>query len=363
MIGKGEIYSDEHHELLTEKNIKIIELLSDNKTARTDTIRTFEIASTIYIAKITEISGKPDTFYSKGAVNADKRTVEHLLRTVYEVTENGKGDLKELSERSQKMFLDETIHISKYRQNRITIITICEAVFVLFALLLFVPYIIRLQNNILSIFLKVATIPHKDIKYLITVSNQFTQDLQAPANKLKLLFDLENFMLNQEEDQDEINKVMKTENNIQNILNLQKLEEEKKEGEIVDEDIREEETERLLDNNSKPKTKESAKEKRRVKIKENLFRAAIKSKRRQYILRMFAIFLFFGLYFSIDLVDVISYGNKARNILDIMEKVLYRRSTLLNSLSYLNENLILNRTHTRSISIYIIIYIYIYTYI
>ena len=335
LTGKGKEYSSEHGELFAKKNIGIMEAeyswTGEERTiyGEIQSYHTFEMALTIYTSRIIQLSSLEDSFYIEGRQSNLNSSREDLYldleKAMFELAGNGKGRLKYVLEQSPVLFIKETKSLISERDNRIVIISSTAGAFILLSLLLFVPYIVHIQRNILVVFKQVATLPNEEINEIITLSNLFSADLLAPNAQLKQTFYNENFTTSLESRPEEI-YICKRETENENI----------------------EEEELLQGEDRKYIYNGGSRKERKIKEKQKIFGRAIRSRRRRYIIRLILIFIFFAVGYALDLYQVFHFAHISDNILDILHDISYRRSTLLNSLSYLNENLILNYTHNTS---------------
>lgn len=295
-------FSAEHLEILQSQCVTLVEdpdTTSINKQ-KTYTNYTLVVAINQYIATATELQSINLNLIRNGISNAsaiDSATIERMMDFM---TVNGKGSLIYYTDLTEQLFTQEVNNALDSKKNVITITLIVDPIIILILLMLFIPFIFKVQANLLKIYMHLCQFKDVDIKKWLEQCNDSASDIKASTVKMKKIYESESFeiIINRDAEKEKAED---------------KSEKPSKKESIVD--GKEEKPDQDLTQNSTMKSTESplanavseesmamnqSKEEAVTDRKEKMFSRMTKDKTKTYLLSLLAFTIYIGIFKTAD---------------------------------------------------------------
>ena len=348
-------YTDSHTNLINNPSELTIWEAGEqmDKNSIVSTSISFIVGITKFIARITDISGINSEVFRRGIDNADSSDKSIIARLEYYIILNGEGRLREIAELSANYYLEEAIN--NFMKDKILLYifsslgTICTVMILMFI----IPYIMKVQKNILKVFDHISGIPQDEIKKILDMCYIFKDEIEAPIEKLKVIYDKEDFSMTTDElRKEERAKKKRLLKQKEKSKILSKL--HKKAHKINSKHDEEEEEKKLkakenddINNNKQNNEDIEMKylliiEERKSEAKKKLFSQITNSKRRGYILRLAILLLFFAIFLITDVLLLKSYFEQGNDAFDILGLFTTREYVMLTAILFYRDDLKIN---------------------
>ena len=336
---------------------------------------TYEKAINSYVASSTQLfNNDPYIFINQSTYIKNQDLITSLSQLQFFLIENGKTAIRNETRLMANNLLSQTQN--EFNSRKVYLLT-TEAMGIIFVFVIacvFLPYIMSVQKNILLLFDHICDIDSNEVKNFLEICNAFTVDIQAPFNKLKGIFDKEDFSTETEKRDEQItdengekkvvkrkkikNKEEKKDKRLLKKLNLLKKKKNKKKTSKKSEEEESDEDSSSEDSESEEPEEEILIpiDEQRKAAKKKLFSQLARSKRSEYILRIGILILFFVIFLIIQIVSLIYFfndTNSAFNLIPILNSreeslkdiMIFHREEILNNkeqLDYDGSNLVSN---------------------
>jgi len=373
----GHPYSSVHTDLLNNpKNLAIWDMtdsMNSQGEQRVSSNISFNIGVTNFIARSTDISGLKSEILAKGinSPNLTQSTKDSIQKLEFYVMYNGMNGLREIAELSAKYFLEESISDFEGNQKILYIVSCLGTGCVVLIVVFFVPYIMKVQRNILKVFDHMSDIRQEEIRKILDMCYIFKDEIEAPIAKLKAIYDKEDFAMTT----DELRKEEKTKKEElekkkrrQGILKKMTQKEVDNTRDNIDDDDEDKKEEKSpLKNKKDEKSEQDAEkeqkqdaekqyllltEERRTKAKKKLFSQITSSKRKGYIFRLAVFLIFFAIFLIVDVFLLKSFFEKSVDAFNIMGLFSRRSYMLRTAILFYREDLVV-KDKLRSSGIFI----------
>ena len=327
--NSGYLFTDEHRKLLYDGKGLIIWELGKGGTeeGKVGIDASYSIGINKYISRVTDISGiSEDVFrgHYENSKNPDIARLQHYI--LY----NGENRLREIAERSSSYYLNEIMNSFDDNTTALYVFSSLGSICVTLILIFFIPYIMKIERNILVVFDYVSNIPSDDVKKILEKCYTFKEDIELPLDKLKVAYNDEDF-LNTTEDQtkeetkeEEILRRKTKKAKILSGLTNKKKRHENSDNEKEEDDDLEDIDEIDVDEESSEKHYLLLVEKKKMEVKKKMFAAFVNSKRRNYFLLLFTLLIFFIIFFVADILILNDFSKKGKNTFDFINLFIKR---------------------------------------
>jgi hypothetical protein len=310
-------FTDAHQKLIYDgKGLTIWELGKEGTEEGKSGIDTsFSVGVSKYIARATDISAISEDVFRAHYENTKSAEISRLQ---YYILYNGENQLREIAEKSSSYYVDESMDTFDDNKTMLYVFSSLGSISVVLILIFFIPYIMKVEKNILSVFNHISNIPLNNAKKILDKCYTFKEDVELPFDKLQTVYNDEEFAATTNEQAKEEKKEEETTNKkskkakiLSGLANKKKRAEdnEEKEEDSNSEDMDEDD----LSAESLEKHYLLLVEKRRMETKKKMFTTFIDSKRRNYFLLLFSLLIFFVVFLVADVLllnDFFKKGNE-----------------------------------------------------
>ncbi len=371
LLKASHSYSSAHENLVTNPANLALWDMSDSGSTTSNYVSTnisFNVGVTNFIARATDISGISDAVIASGAAatNVSSSTKQTISQLKYYVMYNGENSLREIAEASARYFLSESIDDFNSSKALLYVFSCLGTGCVVLIVVFFVPYIMKVQKNILKVFDHISDIKHDEIRKILDMCYIFKDEIEAPIAKLKAIYDKEDFSMTT----DELRKEQKAQKELdekrkQKAKVLKKLT-QKSQNDVTRDAEQENEDEEKKSQRAplNPKSKENPDgheegkeenmmssqdrekqyliltEERRTKAKKKLFSQITSSKRKGYIFRLAVFLIFFAIFLVVDVLLLKSFYEESVDAFDLLRLFSTRDYVLKTAVLFYREDLV-----------------------
>ena len=296
-----------------------------------NTTYTYQNAINSYIASTTNFQSE-DEFLEKDDMNNNK-----LLESLkYFLIENGKNSVRKMTLKMAKYLLSNSIDSFSKSKTTLIILGTIGSVFMIFVSLIFLPYIMSVQMNIITLFEHICYMDSQEIRGFLESCNAFHKDIQSPYQQLSEIYKNENFEIELEEE-DENKKKHKNEEESEE--DSRKKSEKNKERSESSSGRSDDSEETLIPINEQ-----------KAIMKRTLVSRIANTKRCSYIVRLSILICFFIIFLSVNISNLVNYFNStdlAFNLIPVLsnreeylkELILFQRENIVNNKIYLENGI------------------------
>lgn len=188
-------FSQEHISILQSSCVMLTQLpdpSSVNKEITTN-YYTPSVAINKYVAAATELNSYNLDTLRWGYVNSSSNTNASLTRLLNFMTINGKGTLTYYIDKTRTLFFKEVDDAFSSKSNIITITLIVDPVVILILLIMFIPFIFKVQSNLLKIYLHLCQFKDVDIRKWLEECNNSAIYIKASITRMKKIYEAQTF--------------------------------------------------------------------------------------------------------------------------------------------------------------------------
>lgn len=341
-------HSSEHTELLTGPGSVTIWDIGEqlDEGSKSFSTTSFSVGVTTFVARLTTISGIPSATFTAG-VSPD--TQKSVARLAYYALYNGETQLRKVAQLSTEYYIEEAKKSFNSDKAILYVFSSLGTGCMVLILFFFIPYIMKVQKSILKVFDHISEIPQGEIKKILDMCYVFKDEIEAPVEKLKAIYEKEDFAMTTDEmRKEERERKLRAEKNKSKTEMIKKLHRRKHKGE------KEEEEEKLMARHKKSvdDTDESEKngddsekkylaiiEERKAAEKKKLFSIITNSKRKGYILRLTILLVFFVVFLITDILLLRIYFKDGNDGFDILRLLTSREYTLKTAVLFFRKDL------------------------
>lgn len=188
-------FSQEHLNILTSTCVMLIQAPDPSSLNQQYTANNYtpSVAINKYVATATELTSFSLNILRNGSLNASEDINASLNRLLRFMIDNAKGTLTYYIDKTRSLFFQEVDDAINSKTNIITIMMIVDPIVILILLMLFIPFILRVQTNLLRIYLHLCQFKDTDIRKWLEECNNSANHIKASITKMKKIYEAESF--------------------------------------------------------------------------------------------------------------------------------------------------------------------------
>ncbi len=191
-------FSAAHKEIIDSNTIVLV--TAPDSTSITSlgssTNYTLSVAITQYVAKATELKLYDTATINAGKAAADSTFQNNFSRLMSFMIDNAKGTLTYATAMAHTMFFNEVDGEVTSKTKVITIALIIDPIVILVLMVMFIPFILKVQSNLLKIYLHLCHFKDGEVRKWLEMCNNSTDDIKAPISRVKQIYGATSFDLN-----------------------------------------------------------------------------------------------------------------------------------------------------------------------
>ncbi len=146
---------------------------------------TLVVALTQYVAKATELKGFDIQSIKKGQSAANSSFNSDFGRLMNYMITNGEGQLLYYTQASMNWYLDEFDDKRKSTYRAIYIVLIIDPIVIVILMMMFVPFILRVQSHLLKIYLHLCKFKENEVRNWLEACNNSANDIKASTAQIR----------------------------------------------------------------------------------------------------------------------------------------------------------------------------------
>ncbi len=154
---------------------------------------TIALAITNYVAKGTQLKSFDHAFIRNGVKNASKDDNTRFDRLMSFMIDNGKNTLRYYVDKAQTLFFEEVSDEITSKGKVITITLIVDPIVIILLMVMFIPFILKVQSSLLKIYLHLCQFKESDIMAWLETCNNSAADIKASVTQIRKIYAEENF--------------------------------------------------------------------------------------------------------------------------------------------------------------------------
>lgn len=298
-----------------------------NKTIET-TNDTIPVAITKYIARGTDLQSYSTIMIQNGFHNVDPLTNDTFNRLMSYMIENGRGSLLYYVRLFASYLYTDLANESDNKETVLEVALITDPVLIVILLLMFIPFILKVQSTMERIYLHICKFNEADIKKWLDACNNSAADLKASITSMQEIYRNEVFEINLADYDKKAKKKEEKENQADT---LQKQAENSQKANNDQKNDGEEESKTLV---------EQAMEITLSERKQKTFSQMSKEKTKTYLFYLIILVLYIGGFKIADgllLQNLESEANKILATLSLFNRRIWDKTT---AMLYFRENMV-----------------------
>lgn len=333
-------HSSAHSDLLyNTQGLTIWELGKNGaEEGRTGSATSFGVGVSKFIARATDISGISEQTFREGYAHADDPN--YISRLQYYILYNGENQLREIAEKSSAYYLEEALDSFDDKEVVLYVLSSLGSACVLLVLVFFIPYIMRVERSILSVFDHISNISSNEIKRILEKCYSFKEEIELPYDKLNEVYIKEDFSAALDDLGKEETKEDETGEKGKKGKSKQRKKDEESDEEMEDSDAEDADVSELNGNSEKHYL--LLIEKRKMEAKKKMFTNFTNSKRRAYILQLSLLFLFFVVFLVTDVLLLSSFFKKGKKAFSFLSRFAAREYLYKTAVLFYRETLLIS---------------------
>eukprot|EP01022_Parablepharisma_sp_SALTPOND_P008802 TRINITY_DN1369_c0_g1_i1.p1 TRINITY_DN1369_c0_g1~~TRINITY_DN1369_c0_g1_i1.p1 ORF type:complete len:1592 (-),score=178.13 TRINITY_DN1369_c0_g1_i1:522-5297(-) len=338
-------FSAEHKQILQSQWIRFVEKPDPSSVTNTSATMnyTLPVAITQYVAKATELKQYNLTKVKLGADNTDKAFGNALDRLASFMIDNAKGTLTYYADKTKELFFSEFNNEIESKTRVITIALIVDPIVIILLMILFIPFILKVQSNLLKIYLHLCQFKDSDIRKWLEICNNSSSDIKSSITRIRKIYGNTSFevILNNNKEADNEPKA-----NVKVKDTKAVHDEEQKQTSIVTTTQNQTETPLVKQSETgEEATDELIKSKEDVlsERKQKMFSQMTKEKTKAYLLYLLFFALYIGIFRTADGIVFSNLYDQTDTRLYLLRMISMREHNDIRSMFYLREELRLNQ--------------------
>jgi len=304
-------YSKTHKDLLKAQNVQFVErpLNTSSTNANLLTNYTLYVSTMQYLTKATELKRYNLEELKKGESEVKDDTKESFNRLANFMIENGQATLLYYTDKSKDHYHEEIEKKERSKSKFIMILMIVNPIVAVIFLLAFIPFILKVQANLLKIYLYLCKFKDEDVRNWLKICNDASSDLTASINQIVKSFKTTDFDIN-------VSKKVSTIMEIQKKVNK---DEEMKDGHVTE----------TQNQTEAPFVKQSETEDSEEKVlinsisdlsarRQKIFSAMSKKETKKYLLYLAFLLLYLAAVRALDIFLFLKYSKEVDDNLHIL---------------------------------------------
>jgi len=193
--GMNHPFSAKHKVLLSENTVQLIDPPEDPKLGLKPLVVNYSLplALTEYVAKGTQLFEFDFEFLKNGVKKSDPIDVLRFARLVNYIAENAKGSITYHTMLSNKYFYEEVYDqiSNEYRAN--VIVLIVDPLVILCLMIIFIPFILKVQTSLLKIYAHLCEFKEVEIKKWLDECNESLSIIKSSIKGTRKIYDTVSF--------------------------------------------------------------------------------------------------------------------------------------------------------------------------
>jgi hypothetical protein len=191
-------FSAEHKAILASTCVAFVEKADSASVAQVDSINnyTLTVALTKYVAKATELKSYDLSVLRGGYKNTSQDVSARLVRLLKFMIDNGKGTLAYYVDQTQKLFFEEARDEIAARARVILIAIIVDPIIILLLMVLFIPFILKVQSSLLKIYIHLCQFKDTEIREWLDACNNSACYIKASISRMRKIYGSTSFEVN-----------------------------------------------------------------------------------------------------------------------------------------------------------------------
>ena len=191
----NQIYSQAHLDIINNNIIQFMDDPAPNSITNQPSYENYSlsVAITKYVAIGTELASYNATLISNGVSKASITDNQKLTRLMDYMINNGKGTLRYYVSKDQNYFYQEVSDEVTTEGYAITIALIADPIGIMFFLIMFIPFILKVQSSLLKIYLHLCQFKDGSIQKWLETCNSSAADIKASISQMRQIYIAENF--------------------------------------------------------------------------------------------------------------------------------------------------------------------------
>ncbi len=318
---------------------------------------TLTTAITEYVARGTQLKEYGESVLEAGYSSASSATNSSLSRLMSYMIDNAKGRLTYTIMQVKDLFYSENRDEYSSRKTVIIIVLVTDPLAILMLMVIFVPFILKVQSSLLKIYLHLCSFKDTDIKKWLDECFNSTDDIKASITSIKQIYEKQTF---------EIFPVDESGNDLIQISVAQMV--RVKEGEILKstppkdekyvkstlqtgaQDSQQNTTMKTIEVTGRSPDDETApiipKDDMSSERKQEMFSRMNREKTKIYLVYLLLFALYLGVFKAVDGYIFAKFYTDTGDYADIMQLLSAREHTTYASHFFFREDLRLNKVHT-----------------
>lgn len=191
-------FSAEHQKFLNQPMIQFMDMPGKGSVTSAYTYEnyTLEVATAQYIAKGTRLHQFSLDLISKGCNYTDADTDYNIVRLFSYMVNNGKGTLRYYLSQLFYYFEGDFDREFTTKSTTLEVLFIIDPVIEVLLLLMFIPFILKVQKSLQRIYLHICQFHTAELKRWLGTCNSTSADLRASITQMQRMYNYENFEIN-----------------------------------------------------------------------------------------------------------------------------------------------------------------------
>jgi len=183
-------YDTENKKILSDPIIQFVEKADKSSVNSTDIFTNYTLPFAInnYVSKGTELKSYSYNFFKGGSKNATLEENRKFERLVNFMIDNGKDTLRYYAGKFAENFYKEVYDELSKKGRLITIIVILDPIVIVLLMLLFIPFVLKVQSSLLTIYLHLCLFKDADINTWLEMCNNSIIDIKASIAQIRKIY-------------------------------------------------------------------------------------------------------------------------------------------------------------------------------
>ncbi len=183
-------FSDRHKAILNSNIVQFVEKPDSSSVSQNSYYTNYTIAQAInnYVSMGTELKSYTSAFIISGSGKASSDDNAALDRLVSYMIDNGMGTLRYYVGKAQDCFFSEVDNEVTRKGRVITILMIVDPIIIVMLMVLFVPFILKVQSSLLRIYLHLCQFKDADIMAWLEACNNSAADIRASVTQMRKIY-------------------------------------------------------------------------------------------------------------------------------------------------------------------------------
>ena len=191
-------FSAEHKAILQAPLIQFVEKPDPSSVTNVSSTMnyTLTVAITQYVAKATELKSFSTTEIKNKFAGQPEKVMNAFDRLMNFMIDNGKGSLTYYADKAKELFFKEFESEISSKSKVIIIALIIDPIVIIILMVLFIPFILKVQSNLLKIYLHLCQFKDSDIRNWLEICNNSSSDIKSSITRIRKIYGATIFEVN-----------------------------------------------------------------------------------------------------------------------------------------------------------------------